>query len=70
MTNGSDRDPTHTGQMVGDQWNLDHVGVDDPDERRLARRRSLTAAIVGTVAGAFVAIAALGGILLAWWSGS
>jgi hypothetical protein len=49
---------------------LDHVGVDDPDERRLARRRSLTAAIVGTVAGAFVAIAALGGILLAWWSGS
>ena len=47
---------------------LDHVGVDDPDERRAARRSSLIAAIVGTVAGAVVAIGALGGMLLAWWS--
>jgi hypothetical protein len=46
---------------------LDYVGVDDPDERRVARRRSLVAAAVGTAVGALVAIAALGGILLAWW---
>jgi hypothetical protein len=46
---------------------LDHVGVDDPEDRQRARRRALVAAVVGTIAGAFVAIAALGGIVLAWW---
>lgn len=49
---------------------LDHVGVDDPEERRVARKRSLVAAVVGTVVGAFVAIAALGGMLVAWWPGA
>lgn len=49
---------------------LDYVGVDDPEERRMARRRSVVAAVVGTVVGAVVALAALGGILLAWWTGS
>jgi hypothetical protein len=43
------------------------VGVEDPEDRQRARRRGLVAAAVGTIAGAFVAIAALGGIVLAWW---
>ena len=46
---------------------LDHVGVDDPEERRRSRKRSFTAAVAGTIAGAFVAIGALLGIVTAWW---
>jgi hypothetical protein len=46
---------------------LDHMGVEDPDERRRSRKRSFAAAVLGTIAGAFVAIGALLGIVSAWW---
>jgi len=46
---------------------LDYLGIDDPEDRKRSRRRARNAAIVGTLAGAVVALVALLGIVVAWW---
>lgn len=45
---------------------LDELGVDDPGERAVSKRRSLVAAALGTAVGALVAVAALGAVVMAW----